>query len=285
MTNILPYHQEHGGLVLSLRFVNPNQDVAIESAKDFKAQTSEDIQTKVVVEEYTFDDDLYAVYAAHSYPKEFPTDWDKSLPHREVVLIDSVINTFKGVEDQWLNRGMPLNYYKQPDPRKIGVALDRVQWRQDVPTTGGEIMSSLLLKHTLPNANHRTSVAYLRTYLQSMTDDSDAEFEHAGNYQGDWYDWAKNHVYESKRLLMLRRKSSLLQHAKNHGVDVIRRKSGVKLDLSTQNFENSNAQEIAKNGHTNRCIQFTIELLERSGYENLKSQTDDGKRTFIDRLS
>lgn len=285
MSTILPYHQEREGLVLSLRFVNPHQDVAVEFAEDVKTRTPEDIQTEVAVENYTFDDNIYAVYAAHSHPGGFPTDWNKGLPHKEVILIDSVINTFKGVEDQWMDRGMPLNYYKQPDPQKIGVALDRVQWRQDVPTTGGEIMSSLLLKHALPNANHRTSVAYLRTYLQSMTDDSEAEFEHAGNYQGDWHSWAKNHIYESKRLLMLRRKSSLLQHAKSHGVDVIRRKSGVELDLSAHDFENDNIQEIAKDGHTNRCIQFTIELLERSGHEYLKSKTDDGKRTFIDRLS
>lgn len=285
MPNVLPYHKEREDLVLSLRFINPDRDKASEFVTDFKSKTKNAVQVETIIEEYSFNSTLYAVYAACSYPEAFPKDWEEGLSHRDIVLIDSVINTFRGIQNQWEKRGQPLNYYKRPNPRGIGVALDRVQWRQDVPTTGGEIMSSLLLKHTLPNANHRTSVAYLRTYLQSMTDDSDAEFEHAGNYQGDWHEWARNHIYESKRLLLLRRKPGLLQYAKNQGVEIIRRKSGLEIDLSAQNFGEDDIQATAEARHRNRCIQFTEDLLERSGHEELKSKTDDGKRTFADRLS
>ncbi len=145
-------------------------------------------------------------------------------------------------------------------------------------------MSSLILTHALPNANHRTAIAYLRTYLQSVTEAPEAEFEYAGNYEGDWHEWARNHVYESKRLLTLRRKADLLHYAKKAGVETIQRRSGIEIELSAYDFENGDIRAVAEEGHRDRCIQFVIELLERSGHTELKERRDDGKEAFVARL-
>lgn len=281
---VLPYHIEQGDLILSLRFVNTSREKAESVVDDFETDRSDRVRVETRIEEFSFEDPLYAVYAAKSYPKQFPDNWAEELPPDETVLVDSVINTFRGVKNEWENRGESLKYYKKPEPTRISEAFDQVEWRQDVPVVGGELMSRLVLKHALPNANHRTAVAYLRTYLQSVTNDPTAEFTDAGNYKGDWHDWAREHVYESKRLLMLRRKADLLKYASSFGVETVRRKSGVEVDLTAQEFENQNVPEVAEEGHRNRCIQFAVDLIERSGHEELRSVKDDGKRAFVDRL-
>ena len=284
MENILPYHKRQGDLVLSLRFVTPSQERAREVKTDLNLDASEDAHVETAIENYSFKDSVYAVYAAESHPDQFPRGWDRNLSGDNVVLVDSVLNTFRGIKQEWEDRNRPLNFYKRPQPELIAEAFDRVRWCQDVSTVGGELMSNLILKHALPNANHRTAVAYVRTYLQSVTDDPRTEFEHAGDYQGEWHDWARKHVYESKRLLMLRRKEGLFRHAKQFGVTTVRRKSGVKIDLTAHDFESGNMRSMAEEGHKNRCVQFVKDVLTRSGYEELIKRNDDGKRAFVDRL-
>lgn len=285
MGGVLPYHQTRGDLVLSLRYITPSQDRAQGVVSDLERRTPEGVQIETEVQRHEYNRNVYAVYAAQSHPEELPDGWERSLTRDDIVLADSVLNTFRGVQAEWAERGEPLNYYKKPEPRRISEAFDQVEWRQDVPLVGGELMSSLILKHALPNANHRTAIAYLRTYLQSVTETPEAEFEHAGNYEGDWHEWARNHVYESKRLLTLRRKTDLLRHAKKAGVETIQRKSGIEIDLSAHDFENGDVKALAEQGHRNRCIQFVVDLLERSGHTELKTRRDDGKEAFVARLS
>lgn len=284
MVTLLDYHKEKAGLVLSLRYVTPSLETAENVIEDLQESAKSDVKVRTQLEEHSFETTLYAIYAAESHPKAFPEDWDAHMSKSDGVLVDSVVNTFRGVKEEWEIRDNPLNYYKKPNPTRIQEAFENVEWCQDVPTVGGEIMSWLILKHGLPNANHRTAVAYLRTYLQSVSDTDDPEFAHAGNYQGEWDDWAREHVFESKRLLMLRRRPELLQYAKQNGVETVRRKSGVEVDLTAHDFTGTDMQTMAEQGHRNRCIQFTIDLLERSDYEGLKRKQDDGRSAFYDRL-
>ncbi|WP_154021008.1 hypothetical protein [Haloarcula sp. CBA1127] len=284
MTNRLPYHEKREDLVLSLCYITPSRERAegIVADKELEAEDATRVVTNI--ERHDFDNEVYAVYAAESHPRQFPDGWERGLSDSEIVLVDSVINTFRGVQQEWDKRGAPLNYYKQPDPARISDAFDDVRWRQDVEIVGGEIMSSLIKKHALPNANHRTAVAYLRTYLQSVAETTDPDFIPAGNYQGDWHDWARKHVHESKRLLLLRRKPDLLQYAKSVGVDKLYRKSGIEIDLSAHDFEGQDVHSMANEGHRNRCIQFAADLIERSEHQEVKDRIDDGRRAFVDRL-
>lgn len=284
MTSRLPYHKKREGLVLSLCYITPSRERAEEVVADHELGADDATLVVTDIDQYTFNSEVYAVYAAESHRRQFPDGWDRGLSQNDIILVDSVINTFRGVQQEWEKLGSPLNYYKKPDPRKTCDAFDDVRWRQDVATVGGEIMSSLIKTHALPNANHRTAVAYLRTYLQSVAETSDPNFIAAGNYQGDWFEWARKHVHESKRLLLLRRKPDLLQYAKSFGVEKIYRKSGIEINLSAHNFEQQDIRSIADEGHCNRCIQLAADLIERSDYPELKHRTDDGRRAFVDRL-
>lgn len=280
----LPYHVERDDLVLSLRYVTPSVSKAETVVGDLESETPEDTRIETQISEFSFDTTFYAVYAARSYPRQFPDDWHTDLADDEIVLVDSVINTFRGVQEEWADRGEPLNYYKEAKPALIAEALDEVEWRDAIPTVGGDLMSSLILKHALPNANHRTAVAYVRTYLESVADGRDVRFRHAGTYDGEWHDWAREHVFESKRLLMLRRKPDVLDYAKRFGTETVRRKSGVDLDLMAQDFGTGDIRSIAERGHRNRCVQFVREILERSDLTELLDREDDGRRAFVDRL-
>jgi len=219
---------------------------------------------------------------AESHPHRLPENWESGLSESDIVLADALIVSFTGVMETWQENGNPLNWYKKPEPSQFGAAFERVEWRQTVPKVAGEIMSNLIWTHALPNANHRTAVAFIRTYLQSVANDTTGEIPSAGNYDGEWFDWAKEYIYESKRLLLLGRKRRLLKYAKAQGVETVTRKGGVEVNLTAHEF-NRETKHKAKTGHRNRCISFSQDLIERSDYDLLDA-IDPGKRTFVDRL-
>lgn len=286
MTETLPYHlAADEDLVLSLRFLNRSRSEAERVAGDIQDRSEDDVSVRVNISENFFDEYVYGVYAAESHTKRFPQNWEADLSEDDLILADTVIDAFRGVSEEWDSRGRSLNWYKKPQPAEICGALERVQWGQQTPAVAGEIMSELLCKHPLPNANHRTAVAFVRTYLQSLTDHQTAEFPPAGNYEGEWFSWAEDYIYESKRLLLLKRKPGLLQYAKQCGADCVQRKGGVEIDLHAHDFTSPHdLSQMAKTAHINRCTQLATELIERSDHSQLRDQMDDGKQVFVSRL-
>jgi len=284
MAEALPYHTEHDDLVLSLRFLNSSRDRIAGVRTDLEDRT--DGEARFAAETKRFDpgNRIYALYAAYDHPKRIPEGWENEVPEEDLPLIDAVISTFLGVSQDWEAKEEPLNWYKKFDPPRISDALSNVEWRQRVPVVGGEIVSELIRKHSLPNANHRTAIAFLRTYLNSIAQGSDPDLPAAGTYEGEWYTWAERYVHESKRLLLLRRKTGLLAHAKAVGFSEVTRKSGIRIDLHAYDFEEENVENAAKRDHRELWVQFVEEVLDRSEMPELTKETDPGKGTFVQRL-
>jgi len=280
----LEYHRTVNDIVLSLKFLNTDRERVDAVREDLETGIDTGVEVITRIEEYAFDEKVYAVYGAESHPRQLPPDWESGLEDDDLVLADAVIRSFQGVSERWEERGTPLNWYKKPRLKSIVDAFDRVTWRQSVPNVAGEIMSELLCKHPLPNANQRTAVAVVRTYLQSMAENPDVAFPSAGNYRGDWHNWAREYVHESKRLLLLRRKSGLLEYARQYGVTTVERKSGISIDLTAHSLGHGNAETVAKDAHQNRCVHFVTTLLERSDHDYLRRKQDDGRNAFVDRL-
>ncbi|WP_273838738.1 hypothetical protein [Halococcus sp. PRR34] len=67
--------------------------------------------------------------------------------------------------------------YKEFKPQKIEQALEHVSWGSPLPEVAGELMSNLILRHSLPNANHRTGIAMLQFCIESV----DPDFAHAAD--------------------------------------------------------------------------------------------------------
>lgn len=285
MAGGLPYHYIDDDVILSLNWVAPSESEAEDVVEDFASRDRPShVNVHSHIQPHEFNEVLWAVYIAEEWGHSFPSGWEQRLPDDDLVLVDAVINTFRGVGQAWRDRGQPLKWYKQPQPESVANALEHVQWRQSVPEVGGSIISDLILKHCLPNANHRTAVAFLRTYLESIDHDTQPDLPPAGNYEGDWHEWARGYVHESKRLLLLRRKPELLGHAKQFGCNVVRRKSGVEVDLTAHDFFDPEIKSMAEEAHENRSVQFVKNYLTRSGYPGLCEMEDPGKRTFVDRL-
>lgn len=282
MSQILPYHIQKDQIVLSLKFVNPSYERAREVEQDLRDAASDSANVFTELKSYSFRRDLYAVYSAETYPRNFPSGFESELAADDVIIVDVVLDIFRGVSDSWREKNEPLEWYKRPEPTEIAHALNKVEWRQDVPKVGGELMSHLILRHSMPNANHRTAIGILQIYLKSMS--PEIEVPTAGNFQGDWFDWAEKYVYESKRLLTFRRKPSLLNHLKQSGCPAIQRKSDIKIKLSEYDFTSDDLKQQAEREHRQRSIEFVEEYLRRTSKPELMNERDPGKEVFVDRL-
>ena len=57
--------------------------------------------------------------------------------------------------------------FKEFEPAQIERTLEDVPWSGPFPTVAGELLSNLILRHALPNANHRTGIAMLQFRIES----------------------------------------------------------------------------------------------------------------------
>lgn len=199
----------------------------------------------------------------------------------ELRLVLLVWRAYMGVVDETADQEERLQYYKQMEWEAIPGAFDRVQWRQSVSTVGAELLSEFVRTHPMPNANHRTGITVLERYLRSV--DDTFEMPVTGE-QGEWYDWIAGYIYDSKRLLTLQWKLPVFRHAARVGYETVRRKDGTTIDLTDVDLSLRNHHEYYAEQHQERTQQFVEELLESTDSTHLLEATDQGKRTFVDRL-
>jgi prophage maintenance system killer protein len=77
-------------------------------------------------------------------------------------------------------------------------------------------MSTLVLNHALPNANHRTSIAMAKWYIECA--DSMFSFPEMATKDHDWIEWVDSYIAESKRLLTIRRNTTAFRLLKEWGI-------------------------------------------------------------------
>jgi len=98
----------------------------------------------------------------------------------------------------------------------------------------GRLASNLILKHALPNANHRTAAALVQFYLRRLNPDfamPETSVE-TDPESYDWREWVNEYINESKRLLTVRRKNVLFKHLYSFGARTLERKHAVEIDLT-----------------------------------------------------
>ena len=62
------------------------------------------------------------------------------------------------VEEKQLEEEAKLGIYKQIELERIPDAIAHVDWNGTAVDVAGQLISTLILKHVLLNANHRTSI-------------------------------------------------------------------------------------------------------------------------------
>lgn len=159
--------------------------------------------------------------------------------------------------------------------------LNRVEWRQSVPEVGAELLSRFILAHPMPNTNHRTGIGLLDRYLSSY----DETFAMPDTGEDDrWYDWVRDYIHDSKRLLTLRNYYPVLQWAARYGYDAVERKEGIRIEFETLNFDRDDYRDYYTDRHLDRSRRFVNTVLEETQTTHLREKIDDGKRAFGDRL-
>lgn len=265
----VPYHVRRDDRYYSYSYLHDNRTEAEEDGE----QRSE----LAIVHPIELDQQYFGVYTTEKEVSKIPLE--VNLPEyddRTQKLVETVRDLFKYIDEE-----QSLDWYKKPEFSGVADAINRVQWRQSVPEVGGELLSRLILRHGLPNANHRTAIAFLQTYLETLKPGIGVPQTNVGD---EWSDWTNEFIVDSKKLLTVRRNASGFRHLAERGATILERKGGVEIHLD--NFEISTADPWShfRQKHESRSSDFVMRYIKRADADELLKQTDDGKRAFADRL-
>lgn len=174
--------------------------------------------------------------------------------------------------------------YKDFEPDQIHRALENVSWGALLPVVAGELMSNLVLRHALPNANHRTSIAMLQFCIDSV----DPSFEMPSTNVDDstLTEWVDPYIVESKRLITVRRNNVRFRHLEELGIDLVERKGGIRIRLSNYDIDMHwrDALTVYAERHEELCVKFAEEVLDRAGRPGLGQQAGPTKAEFVEFL-
>lgn len=284
---ILPYHEPIESR-RTLRFLT--RDLNLYNAKSDKFGEREDIRSVSHHRFYVKGKSVFAIYT--DSPSGVPEKWRgseeeigeyifKIFSQEELPLFVLLFDIFNDVIENKDDDSMTM--YKLFDLESFVGVFRNLQWRRSVAEVGAELLSRLICQHALANTNHRSGIGILEKYFQTF--DEDVQIPNTG-VDDEWYEWAKEYVLSSKRILTLRRKAVLLNHAQSLGVDMVERKEGILIDLNHEREELQEPDAFHNYTQKHRKITryFVHRLIERSNSPHLQDVTDDGKQIFLDRL-
>jgi len=290
--NVLPYHIGYRNQY-SLEFVNPDR----EEFKEHLANRTITEGAAFKSREVTIETDdgtrtLYAVYC-NTVPElileeqtvdEIEGIFDSDYTDDQIQVLGVIIDVFNGIAKRVEEEDGSFSIYKDMNLRKIPEILEYPNWGdEDVAVIGGQLLSRFILAHPMPNANHRTAIGLLERYLRSHGDQ--LSLSDTGQ-QGTWYDWARPYIHDSKRLLTVRRNMHVFRYARKFGIDVVRRKNDVDIDLREYDLSADDPFAHFGTAHEKRSIDFVETILEQSSGETtqIKNASDPGWDAFVDAL-
>jgi len=244
-----------------------------------------------VIEEYDLNETVYVVYKGREIP-EVAEDIEVDI-HGEVaemsqpdqIITTRILQLFESIADEkYEQESERLSAYKEIEVDRIPEAMDRITWTESVPVSGGELVSCLILRHALPNANHRTSLAMLSLYYQAISESFEMPTTTTDDY--DWSGWVDEYIERSKQLLTVRRNVPRFTYLSDAGCSVVERKDGIgihleEFDLSMGHWE---AMDEYAERHKRESIEFAHEVLRKAGTSELRDGEPLSKQEFADRL-
>lgn len=287
MTEVYYHHPDDRRF--SLDFVNPDADQLVHRITDYDGNVA------VKVLSYDLARQFYVVYT-NRVDGDAVTDLElhlteeiESMSDDDGTIVARLLEIYESlVRENEREEGNPVEAYKGIDITELPDVLDRVTWSGTATDIAGRLASNLVLKHALPNANHRTAVAMIQFYLRridsafSMPDTAieiDPEVY-------DWREWVNNYIDESKRLLTIRRKNVKLKYVRQFGATTVIRKHDVRIPLLAYELDMppNEAKELYARRHERLWIEFAERAAERAGKPELKNQTGITKREFARRI-
>jgi len=260
----------------SLAYVTQDRDEITTSGRD------------VLVERYELDEEFFVLYTNHgesgtveSLDDDFEESLAKMSPQDRTITVRLLQIFEEIVEAKAIEEDEKLQIYKQIELERIPDALSWVNWDIPAVNVAGQLMSALILKHALPNANHRTSISIAQWYLESI--ETGFSFPEFATAEYEWKEWVNKYITESKRVLTVRRNTTAFSLLFEWGCDVVIRKNGIEINLTKYEMDMSTsaAYEHYAEEHTELCREFMIESVTRAGYDELVSADGIDKAEFV----
>jgi hypothetical protein len=221
------------------------------------------------------------IESAHDidFDQEWLSDRIRDLPRAGQVVAFRLVELLEAAVD--VRDEDEFRLYKEFEPQKIQQALDHVSWRAPLPTVAGEVMSNLILRHSLPNANHRTGIAMLQFCIESV----DPGFEMPRTHVDDdtWREWVDPYIIDSKRLITVRRNNLRFKKLEELDVDLVERKDGIQIRLAEFELDMHWQEALSEYAeqHESHCTDFTKAVLKRAERDDLLDRQGPTKQEFI----
>lgn len=283
------YYHHPGDKQFSLDFVHPDPDEVVSQIASY----DDDVAIKLL--EYDLDESFYVIYTSRisgGPVKEIDFDLTGSLSEMSAdnrVIVVRLLEIYRALLAQnEEEEGVPVEAYKDIDVNALPDVLNRTSWEGLATDVAGQLASNLILRHALPNANHRTAVALIQFYLRRLNPDfamPETSVETDSNAY-DWREWVNEYINESKRLLTVRRKNVLFKHLYSFGARTLERKHAVEIDLTEYELDMypSEAKIVYAEKHQELWVAFVEEAVERAGYPELKETAGLSKEEFAEKI-
>ena len=240
---------------------------------------------------YPFDTPVYVLYESETeigaardidFDEEWLSDRIAELSHEGQVVAFRLVELLEAAVD--VREADEFRLYKEFEPQKIEQALEHVSWGSPLPEVAGELMSNLILRHSLPNANHRTGIAMLQFCIESL----DPDFAMPRTHLDDetWQEWVDPYIVDSKRLITVRRNNVRFDHLEELDVDLVERKDGIQIRLAEFDLDMHWRDALGEYAerHEEHCTAFARVVLERAAKEELIDQSGPLMQDFIEYL-
>jgi len=245
-----------------------------------------DGETKLI--EYSFDTPIHVLYKADTeievaedidYNSKWLSERIAELDREGQVIAFRLVELLEAAVD--VRDENEFRLYKEFEPEKIQQAVDHISWGTPIPQVAGELMSNLILRHSLPNANHRTGIAMLQFCIESVVPDFEMPRTHVDDHM--WREWVDPYIIESKRLITVRRNNIRFKQLEELGVDLVERKDGIQIRLAEFDLDMHWREALSEyaDRHETHCTEFAQVILERSEREDLLNQQGPTKQEFI----
>jgi len=273
---VVSYHVEQGGEYYSLAHVYNTLNEAQAACDEYQADYEYEAVEADAIPGTLGIGDYHGKYTVSTVPRGTREGDHSEHGASTVTIVDSILQLFDFIrEDQG------PEWYKPLEPESIAQAVERVQWRESVGSVGGQIVSRLILSHGLPNANHRTSLTTLLTYLETFGDLPEVPDTNVGD---EWVEWINGYIRESKCLITVRRNARLFGYLMSIGATGVERKNNLVIGFEDYPPGVDDPWEHYRTLHEELWTDFTYEFLERCGASELADREDDGMRVLADRL-
>jgi prophage maintenance system killer protein len=241
-----------------------------------------------IIERYDFDEEFFVLYTnrgasgtVEDLDDEFEDVLVKMSPQDRTITVRLLQIFEEIVEKKELKEETKLEIYKQIELERIPDAIARVDWTGTAVDVAGQLLSTLILGHALPNANHRTSISMAQWYLESI--ETGFSFPDFATEADDWKTWVNKYITESKRLLTVRRNTTAFSLLSEWGTDTVIRRNDIEIVLAEYDLDFTRPEAYAHYGdvHTELCTDFLAESVIRAGHDELISTEGIGKAEFV----